>query len=81
MASWTTQTPLRYSFYTIDKSALSGHAPEDDEFYLGVLREGELWQLHYIMAGGPLRGTMALDTETAPTHLSRQCRAICSENQ
>ncbi len=50
----------------IEKSALTGHAAKDDEFYLGVLRNGELWQLHHIMAGGPSRGTMALETETAP---------------
>jgi hypothetical protein len=30
------------------------------------VRDGELWQLHHIMAGGPSRGTMALETETAP---------------
>ena len=28
--------------------------------------DGDLWQLHHILAGGPSRGTMALDTETAP---------------
>ena len=38
-----------------------------EEFYLGVLRDGgALWQLHRILAGRPSRGTMALDTETAP---------------
>jgi len=41
-------------------------ATKDDEFYLGVLRHGQLWQLHHILAGGPSRGTMALETETAP---------------
>ncbi|KAN0127973.1 hypothetical protein V8E53_014227 [Lactarius tabidus] len=50
----------------IEKSTLAGNAAKDDEFYLGVLRDDELWQLHHIMAGGPSRGTMALDTETAP---------------
>ena len=51
----------------IEKSALAGNTARDDEFYLGVLRDdGDLWQLHHILAGGPSRGTMALDTETAP---------------
>jgi hypothetical protein len=31
-----------------------------------VLRDGDLWQVHRVMSGGPSRGTMALDTETAP---------------
>jgi hypothetical protein len=39
---------------------------KDDAFYLGVLREGELWQTHRIMSGAPSRGTMALESETAP---------------
>ncbi|KAF8258886.1 hypothetical protein EI94DRAFT_1669339 [Lactarius quietus] len=47
-------------------SAMESGAAKDDEFYMGVLRDGELWQLHHILAGGPSRGTMALDTETAP---------------
>ena len=51
----------------IEKSALAGNTARDNEFYLGVLRDdGDLWQLHHILAGGPSRGTMALDTETAP---------------
>jgi hypothetical protein len=64
----------------IEKSALAGNAAKDDEFYLGVLRDGELWQLHHIMAGGPSRGTMALDTETAPGEGTsvQVCRAIFS---
>jgi hypothetical protein len=64
----------------IEKSALAGQAAKDDEFYLGVLRDGELWQLHHIMAGGPSRGTMALDTETAPGEGTsvQVCRAIFS---
>ena len=50
-------------------SAIEKSIAKDDEFYLGVLRDqhgGELWQLHHIMAGGPSRGTMALETEMAP---------------
>jgi hypothetical protein len=43
-----------------------GKAGKDDAFYLGVLRDGELWQIHRIMAGAPSRGTMALESETAP---------------
>jgi hypothetical protein len=50
----------------IEQGALAGNGAKDDEFYLGVLQDGELWQLHHILAGGPSRGTMALDTETAP---------------
>ena len=50
----------------IEQSALAGNAARDDEFYLGVLHDdGELWQLHRILTGGPLRGTMTLDSETA----------------
>jgi hypothetical protein len=51
---------------TIKQCTLAGHAAKDDEFYLSVLRDGELWQLHHIMAGGPSGGTVALDTVTAP---------------
>ncbi|KAI9451105.1 hypothetical protein BJY52DRAFT_1125436 [Lactarius psammicola] len=58
--------PTALLIAAIEKSALAGHAAKDDEFYLGVLRDGELWQMHHIMAGGPSRGTMALETETAP---------------
>ena len=50
----------------IEKSGLSGHAAKDEEFYLGVLREGKLWKLHHIMAGGSSRRTMAPNTETTP---------------
>ncbi|KAN0128649.1 hypothetical protein V8E53_013568, partial [Lactarius tabidus] len=50
----------------VEKSTLARDTAEDDEFYLGVLRDGKLWQLHHIMVGGPSRGTMALETETAP---------------
>jgi hypothetical protein len=47
---------------------LNDKAAKDDEFYLGVLRDGNdgLHQVHHIMSGGPSRGTMALETETAP---------------
>ncbi|KAI0298130.1 hypothetical protein B0F90DRAFT_830891 [Multifurca ochricompacta] len=58
--------PISILISAIEKSALSGQADKDDEFYLGVLRDGELWQVHHIMSGGPTRGTMALETETAP---------------
>ncbi|KAH9046714.1 hypothetical protein EDB84DRAFT_1558165 [Lactarius hengduanensis] len=58
--------PTALLISAIEKSAIAGDAAKDDEFYLGVLRDGELWQLHHIMAGGPSRGTMALETETAP---------------
>ncbi|KAH9165965.1 hypothetical protein EDB89DRAFT_2076313 [Lactarius sanguifluus] len=58
--------PTTLLISAIEKSAIAGDAAKDDEFYLGVLRDGELWQLHHIMAGGPSRGTMALETETAP---------------
>lgn len=50
-------------------SAIEKSIAKDDEFYLGVLRDhhsGGLWQLYHIMAGGPSRGTMALETEMAP---------------
>ena len=61
------QTPPRRSSPQSRKSGLAGHTARNDEFYLGVLRDdSELWHLHLILAGGPSRGTMALDTETAP---------------
>ena len=67
----------------IEKSALAGNTARDDEFYLGVLRDdGDLWQLHHILAGGPSRGTMALDTETAPgegTSVQVCCTVISSD--
>jgi hypothetical protein len=44
----------------------TGRAAKDFGLYLGVLRNGELWKLHRIMSDGPSRGTMALETETAP---------------
>ena len=50
----------------IEKISLSGTEANDDEFYLGMLRDGDLWQVHRIMSGSPSRGTMALETETAP---------------
>jgi hypothetical protein len=58
--------PTTLLISALEKSALTGRAAKDDEFYLGVLRDGELWQMHHIMSGGPSRGTMALETETAP---------------
>ena len=33
----------------IEKSALSGKATKDDEFYLGMLQDGDLWQVHRII--------------------------------
>ncbi|KAI0250460.1 hypothetical protein BJV78DRAFT_1275785 [Lactifluus subvellereus] len=58
--------PTTLLISAIEKSALTGLAAKDDEFYLGVLRDGNLWEVHHIMSGGPSRGTMALETETAP---------------
>ena len=59
---------LLVSAITIKESALLGKVAKDDEFYLGVLRDGdgELSQVHHITSGGPSRGIMALETETAP---------------
>ena len=71
--------PTALLISAIEKCALAGHAARDGELYLGVLRnDGELWQLHHILAGGPSRGTMALDTETAPGEGSsvQVCRTI-----
>ena len=79
--------PITLLISAIEQSALGGHAlaAKDDEFYLGVLRDGdgdgELWQLHHIMAGGPSRGTMALETETAPgegTSVQVRPRKFCT---
>jgi hypothetical protein len=62
------RNPIALLVSAIEESALTGKAAKDDEFYLGVLRDGggELSQVHHIMSGGPSRGTMALETETAP---------------
>ena len=64
------RNPVSLLVSAIEESALIGKAAKDDEFYLGVLRDGdgdgELSQVHHIMSGGPSRGTMALETETAP---------------
>ena len=51
-------TALRVSL--IKKITLAGDVVKDDEFDLGVLRDGELrYLLHHIMTGKPSRGTMA----------------------
>ena len=62
------RNPITLLVSAIEESALIGKTANDDEFYLGVLRDGdgELSQVHHIMSGGPSRGTMALETETAP---------------
>jgi hypothetical protein len=62
------RNPVALLVSAIEESTLNGKAAKDDEFYLGVLRDGsgELRQVHHIMSGGPSRGTIALETETAP---------------
>lgn len=60
------RNPTAHLVSAIADSALSGEAAKEDEFYLGVLRDGELFQAHHITSGGLSRGTMALETETAP---------------
>lgn len=60
------RNPTALLISAIEESALAGKATKDDQFYLGVLRDGDLWQVHRVVSGGPSRGTMALDTETAP---------------
>jgi len=60
------RNPTAILVCAIAESALAGKAGKDDAFYLGVLRDGELWQIHRIMSGAPSRGTMALESETAP---------------
>jgi hypothetical protein len=49
----------------IKKSVPTGRAAKDFELYLGVLRDGELWNLHRIMSDGPSRGTMAIETDSS----------------
>ncbi|KAN0128639.1 hypothetical protein V8E53_013558, partial [Lactarius tabidus] len=70
-------SPTALLVSAMEKCTLAGHADKDDEFYLG-LWDGELWQLYHIIAGGPSRGTMILDTETAPGEGTcvQVCRAI-----
>jgi hypothetical protein len=60
------RNPTALLISAMDETALTGRGAKDNEFYLGALRDGDLWQVHHIMAGGPSRGTMALETETAP---------------
>jgi len=62
------RNPVALLISAIEESVLLGNAAKDDEFYLGVIRDGdgELSQVHHIMSGGPSRGIMALETETAP---------------
>jgi len=60
------RNPTALLISAMDETVLTGRGAKDNEFYLGVLRDGDLWQVHHIMAGGPSRGTMALETETAP---------------
>ena len=60
------RNPTALLVSAIANSAFVDKVGKDDAFYLGVLRDGELWQIHRIMSGGPSRGTMALESETAP---------------
>lgn len=60
------RNPTALLVSAIEESKLTGSVAKDDEFYLGVLHGGGLWQLHHIMSGGPSRGALALETETAP---------------
>ena len=60
------RNPTALLVSAIAKSTFVDKVGKDDAFYLGVLRDGELWQIHRIMSGGPSRGTMALESETAP---------------
>jgi hypothetical protein len=60
------RNPTALLVSAIAESTLVGKAGKDDAFYLGVLRDGELWQIHRIMSGAPSRGTMALESDTAP---------------
>jgi hypothetical protein len=79
--------PTTLLISAIEKSALTCRAAKDDEFYLGVLRDDEVWEIHHIMSGSPSRGTMALETETAPGGRARPFRygtcftmAVCGKN-
>jgi len=60
------RNPTALLVSAIAENGLVGKAEKDDAFYLGVLRDGHLWQVYRITSGGPSRGTMALETETAP---------------
>ncbi|KII96207.1 hypothetical protein PLICRDRAFT_663471 [Plicaturopsis crispa FD-325 SS-3] len=39
---------------------------KEDDFYVGVLREGKLHQVYRVISGDPSRGTMALESHAAP---------------
>ncbi|KAI6041414.1 hypothetical protein EDC04DRAFT_2565652 [Pisolithus marmoratus] len=52
---------------------------KDDAFYVGVIENGDLVQVHRISSGDPSRGTIVLDTNIAPREGStvRVCRPHC----
>ncbi|KAF8495724.1 hypothetical protein F5888DRAFT_1615424 [Russula emetica] len=74
------RNPTALLVSAIAESALVGKAGKDDAFYLGVLRDGELWQIHRITSGAPSRGTMALESEIAPREGSSVQLFYCPED-
>ncbi|KAG2365126.1 hypothetical protein BDR07DRAFT_1399925 [Suillus spraguei] len=60
--------PTRLLLAAMDKHGLYGRGAllKDDEFYVGVMSDGKVEQLHRITSGDPSRGTIALGTTSAP---------------
>ncbi|KAI0049398.1 hypothetical protein FA95DRAFT_1538192 [Auriscalpium vulgare] len=58
--------PTKMLMSAIEQQKLSGDEAKDDEFCLMILKFGMPWEVHRIMAGGPSRGIMALESEIAP---------------
>ncbi|KZT28816.1 hypothetical protein NEOLEDRAFT_1129049 [Neolentinus lepideus HHB14362 ss-1] len=67
----------------IRKSGAGNGLAQDEEYFLGVLRNDRLWQVYRIMSGDPSRGTMSLESGVAPPvgasvklyHLQKDSRA------
>ncbi|TFK48716.1 hypothetical protein OE88DRAFT_1663806 [Heliocybe sulcata] len=50
----------------IRKSGAGEGLAQNDEYFMGVLKDDELWQVYRIMSGDPSRGTMSLESGVAP---------------
>lgn len=60
--------PTRLLLAAMNKYGLDGRDVllKDDEFYVGVMSDGKVERLHRITSGDPSRGTIALETMSAP---------------
>ncbi|KAH7915434.1 hypothetical protein BJ138DRAFT_997911 [Hygrophoropsis aurantiaca] len=59
--------PTRLLLNAISKHGINSNNPfKEDEFYLGVVDNGQLSEVYRIMSGDPSRGTIALQSPSAP---------------